>query len=200
MNPPNPKVIKKYIHTYILRAESQTFSEPELNSNLLTSETLFSLYCNPNQTYQIAQSILLNYLGPPVYLAWSTNGCGIYVQDAEILKVVKDSSITRLKRPHFTRKVCSKASPVCTLLAVNLPSHQPPEAMGSGRHLSRLFASGELGLLCKSKPSQSCVCTASFLCLPAFLSGGSLFPAPAHSSHFLGSFFFSKPAWTTISF
>ena len=61
--------------------------------------------------------------------------------------------------------------------------------MGSGRHLSRLLASGELGLLCKSKLSP-CVCTASFLCLPAFLSGGSLFPAPAHSSHLLGSFFF----------
>ena len=104
--------------------------------------------------------------------------------------MVKDSRITRLKRLHFTRKVCSKASPVCTLLAVNLPSHQPPEAMESGRHLSRLLASGELGLLCKSKPSQSCACTASFLCLPAFLSGGSLFPAPAHSSHLLGSFFF----------
>ena len=103
--------------------------------------------------------------------------------------MVKDSRITRLKRPHFTRKVCSKASPVCPLLAVNLSSHQPPEAMGSGRHLSRLLASGELGLLCKSKPSP-CVCTASFLCLPAFLSGGSLFPAPANSSHLLGSFFF----------
>lgn len=86
MNPPDPKVTKKYIRTRILRAESQTLSEPELDSNLLTSpETFFSLYCNPNQTHQIAQSILLNYLEPPVYLAWSTNDCGIYVCDAEML-------------------------------------------------------------------------------------------------------------------
>lgn len=104
--------------------------------------------------------------------------------------MVKVSRITRLKRPRFTRTVCSKASPVCTLHAVNCSSHQPPETTGSGGELSRLLASGELGLLCKSKPSQACVCTASFLCLPAFLSGGSLFPAPAHSSHLLGSFFF----------
>lgn len=34
----------------------------------MSFETFFSLYFHPNQTYLIAQSILLNDLGPQIYL------------------------------------------------------------------------------------------------------------------------------------
>lgn len=34
----------------------------------MSFETFFSLYFHPNQTYPIAQSILLNDLGPQIYL------------------------------------------------------------------------------------------------------------------------------------
>lgn len=109
----------------------------DLNSNLLTPpETLFSLYFYSDQTYQIAQSFILNYHGPPDLPCMEHIWLGIYVQDAEIFKVAKNSRITRLKRLYLREKVCSKTSPVHTFYAVSLSSHQPPEAMGSERKWS----------------------------------------------------------------
>lgn len=153
----------------------------DLNSNLLTPpETLFSLYFYPDQTYQIAQSFILNYHGPPDLPCMEHIWLGIYVQERKCV----------LKPAQYTPSMLSASQ------AISLQRQW--DQRGSG--LSILLTSGELGLLCKPKPSHPYACAQPHPSAYLPFLQLSLFFQPQFTGHIFLEAFFSKPAWITISF
>lgn len=116
------------------------------------------------------------------------HGCGIYFWDAEILKIAKDSSITRWKRSHLTRKVCPKVHLIYTFDALNLPALSLQRQWDQGgKGLGIFLADGGLR---SSKPTHTHLSPIPH----AFSPAGSLFSPLAHRSGLLGSLL-SRPAW-----